>query len=222
MKEEFALRFFPDRSIRVEFTEEKETKTKLIDVDTLLECVRKSLVRDEVQSGLLPENVLSVNIDTKNKNKYVVLEFPLDMIDVKYMKTTYKNFPIPRLIFGFKIEGNGRIDKIWLGVPALGRLKPETPMYYYPFSNVNDFKLCIGSNDLPHIESLHQLSGLPYYILSMPDNDDYFSVKHNKLSMTHRDLLEHLKDKDRQYFYDKVLVPMPNKTLKDFIQGDSI
>ena len=219
MKEEFILKFYEDRSIRVEFKEDKDTKTKIIDVDTLLDCIRKSLLIEEVQSGLLPENVLSVNVDSKTNARYVVVEFPLDRTDITYMETTYMDFPIPKLVFGFKLEGNGRIDKINMGVAGLGRLKPDTPMYYYPFSNVNGFKLCVGTNELPHIESLHQLSGLPYYILSMPDNDDYFKTDNNRLKANHRDLLEHLKDKDRQYYYDNILIPMPSKTLKDFLQG---
>ena len=219
MKEEFILKFYEDRSIRVEFKEDKDTKTKVIDVDTLLDCIRKSLLTEEVQSGLLPENVLSVNIDSKTNARYVVVEFPLDRTDITYMETVYTDFPIPRIVFGFKLEGNGRIDKINMGVIGLGKLKPDTPMYYYPFSNVNNFKLCVGTNDLPHIESLHQLSGLPYYILSMPDNDDYFKTGNNRLKANHRDLLEHIKDKDRQYYYDNILIPMPSKTLKDFLQG---
>ena len=219
MKEEFILKFYEDRSIRVEYIEDKNTITKTIDVDTLLECIRKSLLTEEVQSGLLPENVLSVNIDSKTNERYVVVEFPLDKVDVTYMKTTYTEFPIPRLIFGFKLAGNGRIDKINLGVIGAGRLKPDMPMYFYPFSNVNFFQLCVGVNELPRIESLHQLSGLPYYILSMPDNDDYFKTGNNRLKANHRDLLEHLKDKGRQYYYDNILIPMPSKTLKDFLQG---
>ena len=219
MKEEFILKFYEDRSIRVEFKEDKDTKTKIIDIDTLLDCIKKSLLTEEVRSGLLPENVLSVNIDSKTNARYAVVEFPLEKSDITYMETTYTDFPIPRLVFGFKLEGNGRIDKINMGVVGLGKLKPETPMYFYPFSNVNGFKLCVGTNDLPHIESLHQLSGLPYYILSMPDNDDYFNTASNRLKANHRDLLEHLKDKNRQYYYDNILVQMPNKTLKDFLQG---
>ena len=219
MKEEFILKFYEDRSIRVEFKEDKDTKTKVIDVDTLLDCIRKSLLTEEVRSGLLPENVLSVNIDSKTNVRYVVIEFPLDRVDVTYMKTTYADFPMPRLVFGFKLEGDGRIDKINLGVAGLGKLRPDTPMYYYPLSNVSEFKLCVGVNELPHIKSLHQLSGLPYYILSMPDNDDLYNSGHNQLNANHRDLLEHLKDKDRQYYYDNILIPMPNKTLKDFLEG---
>ena len=102
MKEEFILKFYEDRSIRVEFKEDKDTKTKVIDVDTLLDCIRKSLLTEEVQSGLLPENVLSVNIDSKTNARYVVVEFPLDRTDITYMETVYTDFPIPRIVFGFK------------------------------------------------------------------------------------------------------------------------
>ena len=51
----------------------------------------------------------------------------------------------------------------------------------------------------------------------LPDNDDFYQERGNRLKMGHRDLLEHLRDKDRRYYYDHVLVPMPNTTLKDFI-----
>ena len=46
---------------------------------------------------------------------------------------------------------------------------------------------------------------------------DFYQERGNRLKMGHRDLLEHLRDKDRRYYYDHVLVPMPNTTLKDFI-----
>ena len=89
-----------------------------------------------------------------------------------------------------------------LGVTETGRLTPKSKMFIYPFSNVEEFRLCTGSNVLPSIKSLHQLNGLPYFILKMPNNYDY--------------LLEHLKDKDSQYYYDNVLIDM-EKTLNDFI-----
>lgn len=52
----------------------------------------------------------------------------------------------------------------------------------------------------------------------MPNNDDNFDVRDNKLKLEYRDLLEHLKDKDPSYYYSDVLIPN-GKTLKDFIGG---
>ena len=51
----------------------------------------------------------------------------------------------------------------------------------------------------------------------MPNNDDHFSASHNQLKLEHRDLLEHLKDKSPDYYYEKVLIPS-GRTLKNFIQ----
>ena len=69
---------------------------------------------------------------------------------------------------------------------------------------------------LPSIKSLHQLNGLPYFILKMPNNYDYYKEERTKLNLDYRGLLEHLKDKDSQYYYDNVLIDM-EKTLNDFI-----
>ena len=88
--------------------------------------------------------------------------------------------------------------------------------YQYPFSNVSRFELCIGSNSMPDIKSLHQLNGLMYYIMSMPNNNDHYYPENSKLSMEYRELLEHLKDKEPSYYYSDVLIES-NKTLKDFV-----
>lgn len=215
--DEMVLRLREDKSIRLEFNENGESRTKAISVDTLAECVKNSLSGIQIKTGLLPANTLSVTVDTDKEQRYVTMEFPDERADVTYMQTEYPNFPLPRLLFGFCIEDSGRISGVNLGVPDLGRLTPDTRMFCYPFSNVNRFHMCTGANSLPHIKSLQQLENLPYYILSLPDNDDHYTERSNRLKMGHRDLLEHLAGKDRQYYYDQVLVPMPNTTLKDFI-----
>ena len=93
-------------------------------------------------------------------------------------------------------------------------------MFCYPFSNVtqSNFHLCTGSNVLPVYKTTGSISNLPGYLLRLPNNDDCFSTRNNKLHMEYRDLLEHLKDKDPSYYYSDVLIPN-GKTLKDFIGG---
>ena len=215
--DEMVLRIHEDKSIRLEFLEDGQKRTKVVSADTLTECIKRSLTGIRVTTGLLPTNAVSVAIDSDNGYRYAVMELPEEQATVTYMKTEYPDFPLPRLLFGFRIEDSGRISGINIGVPDLGKLTPNTRMFFYPFSNVNRFSMCTGANALPHIQSLQQLSTLPYYILSLPDNDDRYQERNNRLGLGHRDLLEHLRDKDRQYYYDQVLVPMPNTTLKDFI-----
>lgn len=215
--DEMVLRIRDDKSIRLEFRENGQNRTKVISVDTLIECVKNSLSGIQINSGILPANALSITVDTDRAQRYVTMEFPEKRATVNYMKTEYTEFPLPRILFGFRLEESGRISSVNMGVPALGKLTPNTQMYFYPFSNVSRFSLCTGANSLPHIKSLQQLSNLPYFIFSLPDNDDYYKESNNRLQLGHRDLLEHLCDKDQKYYYEHVLVPMPNTSLKDFI-----
>ena len=205
-----------DKSVRVELRENGSARTKVITPETLFACIKGSIVKEPISTGLLPSNIVCVKVNEAGM-RYAVVEYQYDRADITYFKTEYKDFPLPRILFGFKIEPEGRISAINLGVPALGKLTPETPMYYYPFSNVLNFSLCTGNNTLPKIKTLQSLKSLPDFVLSWPDNDDRYDIKHNKLGMERRDLMEHLKDKDRQYYYDSVLVPMPRTALKDFL-----
>ena len=216
-QDEITLHLYEDKSIRLEIKEGSQIVTKIISVDTLIDCIKDSLTGVKISTGILPTNVVSVSIDTDSMRKYIVIEFLEERATVTYMDTEYENFPLPRLLFGFCLEGSGRISSVNLGVPALGKLTPDTVMYQYPFSNVNRFSMCTGANSLPHIKTLQQVQNLPNFIISLPDNDDYYKESNNKLNLGHRDLLEHLKDKDRQYYYDHVLVPMQCTSLKDFL-----
>lgn len=218
INDEVVIHIKEDKSVRLEITENGKTRTKLISPQTLLDCIKGSLSTEPVKiaSGLLPSNIISVTGDDEGA-RYAVVEYLYDRADITYMSTEYKDFPIPRLLFGFTIQKSGRISQVKLGVPALGKLKPDSKMYYYPFSNVRHFALCTGTNALPNIKTLQSLENLPNYIISLPDNDDYFREENTRLKLGHRDLMEHLRDKDRQYYYDKVLIQMPNVTLKNFI-----
>ena len=60
------------------------------------------------------------------------------------------------------------------------------------------------------------MKNFPRYLLGLPDNDDMFDRAHNKLKLSHADLLEHLKDKDPAYYYTDILVPN-GRTLGEFI-----
>lgn len=215
MEDEVLLHIREDNTIQVEIREKGTVRTKLVDIDALLDCLTESMGGIQIQTDVLPNNIISLSIN--EDSRYAVVEFPDEYADITYMSTTYEHFPLPRLLFGFHLESSGRISAVRLGVPALGKLTDKTPMFCYPFSNVNGFSLCVGANSLPHIPTLQSLQNLPHYILSLPDNDDNFLAQHNRLGLGHRDLLEHLRDKDRAYYYDHVLVPMPGVTLKNFI-----
>lgn len=112
------------------------------------------------------------------------------------------------MVFGFVLRADGRISSKKLAIIEDGILKDESKLYYYPFSNVNqnNFEICIGRNRLQDIHELRQLGSFPHFILSMPNNDDYFDSKYNNLGIGYRELLEYLKDKEPEIYYSEVLV----------------
>lgn len=191
---------------------------KAITPNSLLECINKSLLRGGISTGLLPRGCLSYTTHD-NGNRDVCILHPETHADISYYGSSYPNFPLPKLVFGFHITGEGRISECTLGVVGNEiHLKPTTPLFIYPLSNVSGTVLCIGNNTLPRVESLHTLSSLPYYILGMDNSNDHFKPSNNKLGMEMRDLLERLKDKPVEYYYTDILIP-GKVTLGELIKG---
>lgn len=203
--------------IYVETQENGIKSAKYTNADEVLKCLKSSIkFEGKISSGILPQNCIAYSEDVK-KCRFVAINFEDRTADIVFEKTEYKNFPLPRLVFGFLISADNRITSVRLGVTEQGRLTPKSKMFIYPFSNVSGFSLCTGSNTFPQIKSLHQLNGIPYFILQMPNNYDRYKEDNTKLNLDYRGLLEHLKDKDSQYYYDNVLIDM-GKTLSDFIK----
>jgi len=217
---ETVIRISDDGRIMVENDIGGVKSFKQIAPDTLLECINRSLLRGAVHTGLLPKNCLAFSA-YDDGNRDVVLLHEANRADISYFDTEYKDFPLPRLVFGFRLSKEGRVSNCRLGViENTGMIKPETRMFHYPLSNVSGFHLCTGNNTLPKCDSLHTLASLPYFIMAMPNNNDHFSPKNNKGGFEMRDLLELLKDKEQAFYYNDVLVPN-GATLNEFIYGRS-
>lgn len=207
------------------FVEERKNgikSCKCISLDDLLVCIKSSIREIKpVYRAVLPKNALFYSCCPETGSFSAAMEYPYNKADITYMNTEYRDFPLPKLVFGFKVAG-GKIKKVYLGVTGNGILRESSLMYTYPFSNVsNDFILCTGGNSLPEIKSPYSLSNMPDYILSLPDNDDYYNIRHNRLELGHRELMEHLADKSPEYYYSDVLIPS-GKTLADFYKEVSL
>ena len=213
---ETVIRINDDGKVTVERDSGSVKSFKQIAPDTLVECINKSLLRGAVHSGLLPPNCLSFSA-YDDGSKDVVLLHTESQADISYFGTEYKNFPLPKLVLGFRLTAEGRVASCRLGVVEnIDRFKPDTKMYHYPLSNVSGFHLCTGNNTFPKCTSLHTLASLPYYIMSMPNNNDHFNPSLNKSGLEMRDLLEVLKDKELEFYYSDVLIPS-GSVLEDFI-----
>jgi len=218
--DEIVIHISKNMKITVEELKNGVVSFKEVEPNTFVECIKSSLKQGMICSGVLPDNCVSYS-SSEDGNRYVTIVVDEQKSDITYEKTLYEGFPLPRLIFGFYIDKSGRIYSVNLGVIAKGKVTPETKMYHYPFSNVGGFNLCTGGNSFPKITSLHQLCGIPNYILSMPNNNDRYEASHNKLRLEFRALLEHLKDKTSDYYYKNILIES-GKKVKDFINWRSI
>lgn len=215
---ETVIRISDDGRVMVERDSRGVKSFKQIAPDTLVKCIDRSMVRGAVRTGLLPKGCVSVSIYDDGSRDAVLL-YTEGRADISYFGTEYKNFPLPYLVFGFRLSEEGRVSACRLGViENSGRLKPDTKMYHYPLSNVSGFHLCTGNNTFPKCESLHTLASLPYYIMAMPNNNDHFNHSLNKPGLEMRDLLELLKDKEPAFYYSDVLIPS-GRVLNDFIEG---
>lgn len=181
-------------------------------------AINKSYVcQNHLSSGFLPEHCLHISMNTTERQ--LVFWNPELRADVSYCDKEYLDFPIPRLVFGVRMLGDGRVVDCSIGVVADEVPTPDTQMFYYPFSNVySDGRVCTGNNVLPRYKKLTSLRYFPRYLLGVPDNDDFYDKQHNRLELPHGDLLEHLKDKEPAYYYSNILVSN-GKTLADFICG---
>lgn len=207
------------------FVEERKNgikSCKCISLNDLLVCIKSSIREIKpIYRAVLPKNALFYSCCPETGSFSAAMEYPYNKADITYMNTEYRDFPLPKLVFGFKVAGK-KIKKVYLGITGNGILRESSLMYTYPFSNVsNDFILCTGGNSLPEIKSPYSLSNMPDYILSLPDNDDYYNIRHNRLELGHRELMEHLADKSPEHYYSDILIPS-GKTLADFYKEVSL
>lgn len=201
--------------VKVESIDSGITAVKSVAVDEFCASMAQSIHIGGFQSGILPPGCISLTVN-RNSVQFLLL-CGFNHCDITYHDTVYRNLPLPRLVVGAEMGSSGRLFGFRLGVIANELPKPDTQMYHYPFSNVSaDGSLCVGSNAFQGYDSLWKLRTLPHWLLSIPNNDDQYLEENSLLKLPYRALLEHLKDKDTSYYYEKVLIPN-GRTLKDFI-----
>lgn len=116
VKQELVLHITPDeRSIRVEEINDGVTSFKEIALETFYDCVRHSIRHEGVRSGFLPQNCFHVGI-SENGDREFCLWHPHLHADISYFGTEYPDFPLPRLVFGFRVSQEGKVFGCRLGV----------------------------------------------------------------------------------------------------------
>ena len=96
-------------------------RIKNISINDLLVCIKSSLKEIKpVYHAVLPKNALFYSCCPETGDFSAAIEYPYSKATITYMATEYPDFPLPKLVFGFKISGSGKIRRVYLGVTENG------------------------------------------------------------------------------------------------------
>lgn len=101
-----------DAEITVDERKNGVKKVKNISLNDLLICI-KSCIKEikPVYRAVLPKNAMFYSCSPETGDFSAVTEYPYSKADITYMDTVYRDFPLPKLVFGFKVSGTGKIQK---------------------------------------------------------------------------------------------------------------
>lgn len=146
----------------------------------------------ETSSPVLPNNCISygqsISVNTGKRSERFLIEVPKQQWDIYVYSTFFMNVGFPRLLFSYDIplNKNGKqIDRI--GVYAVkddGQpITEKTKLYKFPFSNVSNGILCLGTNSNPTISSYSELTDLhKRFFFNTPFTSDHYANGNRNLS----------------------------------------
>ena len=116
-------------------------RIKNISINDLLVCIKSSLREIKpVYHAVLPKNALFYSCCPETGNFSAAIEYPYSKATVTYMATEYPDFPLPKLVFGFKVNRDGKIQAVYLGVTENGILRENSKMFELLKQNSYYFK----------------------------------------------------------------------------------
>ncbi|NRD81047.1 hypothetical protein HPT25_27395 [Bacillus sp. BRMEA1] len=190
-----------------------EYKMSLSDV---IRCLTDSATEGQrTETPFLPRNC--TKLVSKLNGFEVFIEIPKRKWLVTYdNEQTHIGFP--KMIIKYDIYKNQiRYMQLVAVREERNRINGETPLYYFPFSNVDkdNSKVCMGTNEMPIIKCLSQLDTMHNLFFSAPFGEDYGGITTEGQSV--KQIFQSLKDKD---FHDELLVPI-GQTFNDYFSLES-
>ncbi|MCM3443601.1 MULTISPECIES: hypothetical protein [Metabacillus] len=182
----------------------------------VIKCLTDSGVEGtRTESPFLPKNC--IKLVTKLNAYEVFIEIPKRQWLVTYNQEQH-HIGFPRMVLRYDIfEDQVRSMQLVAVREEKGRINGETPLYFFPFSNVDkeNSKVCMGNNQVPAVKCLSQLDTMHNLFFSAPFGDDYGCITSEGQSMTK--LFSLLKDTS---FNDEWLVPI-GTTFNEYFSLDS-
>lgn len=186
-------------------------------IDEFIKCLTESTFFDQDEektittlSPILPMNC-PFYFEKKRKNsvvRYIPIIVEKNKWDIMVHNTLFLNVGFPKLLIiyplvesleGLKIMGNIKIFAL-----KDEAISEETSLYKFPFSNVSNGNLCLGTNKKPSINSYADLTNLhKKFLFNTPFTDDYYSNRNASSASNVREFVISMKDKD---FDDELLI----------------
>lgn len=210
----------------IEAIDDKEIHySKYISIEDLIKLLSKSKYEEknrEYHIGTLPQYYFDGMInrdDDERLSGKIVLTIPKRKGTVQFETTSYE-ICFPAFLFCFSLW-KGRINNTYVFALKGERWNRNSRLYNYPFGNVNtsDHRVCWGRNQLPVIDSLHQLDMVCSLFFDSSTNNDHYTQgvstkwKYDNL----RGVLERLKKKDS--FPERILVPSQYSNIGTYLDS---
>lgn len=125
--------------------------------------------------------------------------------------------PFPNLVFFFSCERNQLITKKCFAYK--GSLSNDTPLFNYPFSNVqfDSGSICFGNISLSNIKELSQIDDIIKSFIMGKSNGDYYTASRTvNVSYSLLELVQQLKNKD--HFPEHYLTAIEHMSMQNLLE----
>lgn len=158
----------------VEIKKNKVSTWKKVSVEDIVAALTKSIGKrvsatPEPSPVLPPGTIGYIKYPDNPKHYTVVMHQNAIRGSIEYCDRPYDNIGIPASIWKFEVIENRlyRTD-VWAITQETKIMRPEVPLYCFPFYNVDSTgKLCMGANNVK-IEAPWELFKAPGTIMAMP------------------------------------------------------
>lgn len=171
---------------------------KLIEI--LQESLHIKVEKEFIKSPLLPIGTIKFTQDITNMNNFTLYLYKENRIAPIIFEDRNYIVGYPATIYRFDVT-NKVLTGAYVWALTDNIVKPDTPIYHYPFFNVyENGRICMGSNKLI-IEEPWQLHKMPDIFTAMPST--YALINSNLSELTGDSLLKAIENK-----------PFPHEWLK--------
>lgn len=191
---------------------EKEFYMKLEDLVAELSNAISNKTKAIVETPILPkECVKHVWLDYSGAVQQVTIDVSKAQHTIHYNNKKLTDVGFPRLLFTYQISHEVCQLTNIVAVKGVGRMKPSTPLYHFPYSHVSlNGDVCMGTNTFPVTKEITALATYHSLFFNAPFGSDYGAK-----STTGMPINKLFDQAENQPFNEEWLLPI-NQTFQEY------